>query len=128
MDTDKVIKAMESKGYTVSDESGVLMFTGRFDCLDESMADIRKALDELGFRGSWGTKGYPKGKVPKVPNIKTEAATGESMQKTADVEAADEAIDENDAADEASAGGDAIDEALAGGDAASDYTQMTFDF
>ena len=52
---------MEAKGYTVSDESGVLMFSGVFECIDDSIADIKKNLEAYGFKGSWGTKGLPKG-------------------------------------------------------------------
>ena len=65
METEKIIKEMENRGYTVSDESGVLMFTGVSANLEESIAAIKKDLDSLGFGGSWGTKGYPKGKAPK---------------------------------------------------------------
>ena len=60
----KVIKEMENRGYSVTDESGVLMFLGKFDRIDESMADIKKNLESLNFQGSWGTRGYPKGYKP----------------------------------------------------------------
>lgn len=82
MNTEKVIKELENRGYTVSDESGVLMISGKYLNLDEAMAQIKKELETLDFHGSWGTKGYPKGKVPKI--TKPEPA-----------EKADETIDED---------------------------------
>ncbi len=62
----KVIKEMENRGYSVTDESGVLMFLGKFDRIDDSMADIKKNLESLDFQGSWGTRGYPKGYKPSA--------------------------------------------------------------
>ena len=84
METDKIIKEMENRGYTVSDESGVLMFTGRFTNLDESIADIRKNLESLGFGGSWGTKGYPKGKVPKSVTEPVKTAAPDQFSTASD--------------------------------------------
>ncbi len=72
METDRVIREMEKRGYTVTDESGVLMFTGMNTNIDESISDIKKTLAALEFKGSWGTKGYPKGKIPS-PAARTPA-------------------------------------------------------
>lgn len=115
METDKIIKEMENRGYTVSDESGVLMITGRTLNLDEAMSQIRKDLDELDFHGSWGTKGYPKGKVPKgvtLPAAKEPVQTAysddddeaEEMAGSEDVIEASAAAESDGAAEESPAG------------------------
>lgn len=113
METEKIIKEMENRGYTVSDESGVLMFTGLSANLEESIAAIKKELESLGFGGSWGTKGYPKGKAPKPVTKPVQSATsvsaftGEESEEETDFES--EVTDEPDISD-------------------SDFTQMTFNF
>ncbi len=113
METEKIIKEMENRGYTVSDESGVLMFTGLSANLEESIATIKKELESLGFGGSWGTKGYPKGKAPKPVTKPVQSATsvsasaGEESEEETDFEP--EVTDEPDISD-------------------SDFTQMTFNF
>ena len=94
MNTEKVIKELENRGYTVSDESGVLMISGKYLNLDEAMAQIKKELETLDFHGSWGTKGYPKGKVPKI----TKSEPAEKADETIDEDEMYEA-DEADAAD-----------------------------
>ncbi len=91
MNTEKVIKELENRGYTVSDESGVLMISGKYLNLDEAMTQIRKDLEALDFHGSWGTKGYPKGKVPKI--------TGAEPVKKADEVIDEDEMYEADAAD-----------------------------
>ncbi|MBO4899532.1 MAG: hypothetical protein J5509_04515 [Lachnospiraceae bacterium] len=113
METEKVIKEMENRGYTVSDESGVLMFTGLSANLEESIAAIKKDLESLGFGGSWGTKGYPKGKVPKTVTAPVQSAPPVTV--SADEETEAEAAFEESVTDEPDISG-------------SDFTQMTFDF
>ena len=105
MNTEKVIKELENRGYTVSDESGVLMISGKYLNLDEAMTQIKKDLEALDFHGSWGTKGYPKGKVPKITRPesveKAEVAIDEDEMYEADeADAADtvETVGETDAA------------------------------
>ncbi len=99
MNTDKVIRELENRGYTVSDESGVLMISGKYLNLDEALNQIRKDLEALDFHGSWGTKGYPKGKVPKM-------TVPMPAEKTAEPVDADEPYETDDAEED-----DVIDEA-----------------
>ncbi|MCR5510861.1 MAG: hypothetical protein K6F54_07940 [Lachnospiraceae bacterium] len=113
METEKIIKEMENRGYTVSDESGVLMFTGLSANLEESIAAIKKELESLGFGGSWGTKGYPKGKAPKPVTKPVQSAT--SVSASAGEESGEETDFEPEVTDEP----DISD---------SDFTQMTFNF
>ncbi len=90
----KVIKEMENRGYSVTDESGVLMFLGKFDRIDESMADIKKNLESLDFQGSWGTRGYPKGYKPSArPVEKVVEKVVEESDKSSD-ENSDEGLGE----------------------------------
>ena len=117
METEKIIREMENRGYTVTDESGVLMFTGLSSNLDESIAFIKKDLESLGFGGSWGTKGYPKGKAPKTVTAPAQSAT------VVGGSAIDSAGEDSDT--ETSFGGDVTDEPDI---SSSDFTQMTFDF
>ena len=131
METEKIIREMENRGYTVTDESGVLMFTGLSSNLDESIAFIKKDLESLGFGGSWGTKGYPKGKAPKTVTAPAQSApvVGGSKGDSADDSTGDFAGEESsfgeDMADEPAFGGDVADEPDI---SSSDFTQMTFDF
>ena len=113
METEKVIKEMENRGYTVSDESGVLMFTGLSVNLEESIAAIKKDLESLGFGGSWGTKGYPKGKAPKAVTAPAQSAPPVSVSMGEESEA--ETSFEEEVTDEPDI-------------SASDFTQMSFDF
>lgn len=92
MNTDKVIKELENRGYTVTDESGVLMISGKYLNLDDAMTQIKKDLEALDFHGSWGTKGYPKGKVPKITRPVLEEKTDDPGEEdeTYEIEELDE--------------------------------------
>ncbi|MCR5596425.1 MAG: hypothetical protein K6G12_11290 [Lachnospiraceae bacterium] len=118
MNTEKVIRAMQAKGYTVTDESGVLMFSGVFECIDTSIADIKKNLDALGFKGSWGTKGLPKG-------VKRRDVTSDVSKTVAPISNGDE---EDDGDLDEAAGDDLGDGGMTGDDMSGDFTQLSFDF
>ena len=136
MDTDKVIKEMENRGYTVADESGVLMITGRTLNLDEAMVQIRKELESLDFHGSWGTKGYPKGKVPKMPKPVFDDMDEEKAPDSGDMPSADDGDETDDYLDENDDSLDEADEALNDFDHipdnndfdSDDFGQMSFNF
>ncbi|MBQ9333495.1 MAG: hypothetical protein IJS12_04090 [Lachnospiraceae bacterium] len=123
MNTEKVIKELENRGYTVSDESGVLMISGKYLNLDEAMAQIKKELETLDFHGSWGTKGYPKGKVPKITKPEPAEKADETIDEDEMYEADDVGeVDESGAAEPDKAG--AVD-AMSGADTIADSDSDT---
>ena len=135
METDKVIREMEKRGYTVSDESGVLMFTGLNVNIDESIADIKKTLAALEFKGSWGTKGYPKGKAPKDTGTVLLSQTGDTgTVLLSHSEDAASSADDDDASgfadddDRVSADHDDAVHVTEEPSEAGGFSQMTFDF